>query len=493
MTLRRPTEPAQHAEPRLPRPPGVLRRWLAAHPRFVDLFIAVSYLFGYTLMLLLTVVSGDFTPGETQVGSLEWLRTAPLLDTIAVLLAGTLRAGLVFTALLMRRRIPLIGLIVVALLLSTHGTNPFTAFADIVALLFMMYAVPVYGSVRKGWLAWVIASLLGALAALIDQGDIALIGWDTIVAPSVLFLIALLIGINLGNRRRYLQAIIDRAHQLARERDQRAQLAVAEERSRIAREMHDIVAHSVSVMVALSEGSARTVTLAPDAARDAMERSAETGRTALAEMRRLLGALTDREPADRAPQPGIAELPALVGDFRAAQIHIECQTTGESRGDRGQELAVYRVVQESLTNVLRHAGPGAHAAVSVVHAPEHTTVEVESDAARVAHAAGAHGGPGAPISAVDHAPRLSDLGSGLGLAGLAERVRMFGGSFEAGALPGGAGKRWRVRATLPVNALTLGVGVEVGAAAGTVGAVGAVTSVEGGAGYETVAEGNDRA
>ena len=135
--------------------------------------------------------------------------------------------------------------------------------------------------------------------------------------------------------------VIDRAHQLARERDQLAQLAVAEERSRIAREIHDIVAHSVSVMIALSEGGARAVDNAPDEAVNAMQRSAETGRTALTEMRRLLGALQMSDAADMAPQPGLTDIPALGAGFQEAGLTCLVEGDGSSSmtGSRGSRFS----------------------------------------------------------------------------------------------------------------------------------------------------------
>src|SRR5690606_35206883 len=132
-----------------------------------------------------------------------------------------------------------------------------------------------------------------------------------------------------------------------------------------AREIHDIVAHSVSVMIALSEGGARAIQTAPKEAANAMLRSAETGRTALTEMRRLLGALQSDEVAELAPQPGVADIPELLRGFEDAGLSVSFLDEGVGRLDRLQGLTVYRVVQEGLTNVLRYAGKGATVEVSV--------------------------------------------------------------------------------------------------------------------------------
>ncbi|PII85638.1 two-component sensor histidine kinase [Leucobacter sp. OAMLP11] len=416
---------AAASELKLPREPGVIRRWLAAHPLAVDIFIAGSYLFGNGSLALLGWIS--------SLAGTPVLPHEPPLVALVVLLS-LVRTVVVCAALILRRRYPLLGTIAVAL--CCFGDDTVLLAGNVVALLFLLYAVPVYRSVRAGWVAYGIALLPTALPMLIS-GTINRES-DTVAGfliVSLGILAVLMLGINLGNRRRYLRAIIDRAHQLARERDQLARLAVAEERSRIARDMHDIVAHSVSVMIALSEGAARAAEVAPEAASDAMRRSAETGRTALGEMRRLLGALQEGDdgPAARAPQPGVAEIPELVQSFRDAGLTVRLSEKGTPSGDRGQEVAVYRVVQESLTNALRHAG-GASVDVTLVHDRVATTAEVRN-------------GPRLSGNAAPD-PGLGGVGSGRGLRGIAERVRVFGGEFSAGPAEGGG---WVVRAVVPAG------------------------------------------
>lgn len=448
-------------EVRLPKPPGVIRRFLATHPVLVDWVIVGCYLFGALLMLLMAAVgessgsstvvdAGDSTidladPDIPAVQPGDWF-TVPAALHFPVILLTVLRIVAVAAALRLRRRFPLTGLIVVTVALI-GDTSPLTI-ANGVALVFMVYAVPVYRSVAAGWLGYVIAlggSVFGYLLEVFglvtpwlqDQPPPAATSVGNVIAVNVMtalwLLAVLLVGINLGNRRRYVAAIIDHAHQLARERDQRAQLAVAEERSRIAREMHDIVAHSVSVMIALSEGAAQAASVAPAEARDAMTRSAETGRTALAEMRRLLGALGDADEggADRVPQPSLDQLPHLAQTFRDAGLDVALEISGPTSGDRGQELAIYRIVQEGLTNTLRYAGTGARAHVRVTGMDDCTRVEVRD-----------HGAVGAGRSLAGH-------GAGRGLQGLAERVRMFGGTIETGPTADGG---WRILAELPVSA-----------------------------------------
>ncbi|RGE22438.1 sensor histidine kinase [Leucobacter sp. wl10] len=439
------------AEVRLPRPPGVIRRALAAHPVAVDVFIVVWYLIGSLFGVFLDFMSaaapltGNDASGWFQVpGYLAW----PWWPLTAA------RIAVVSTALLLRRRFPLAGL--VAVVLASIGEVSIQGFATAVAILFMIYAVPVYRDVAAGWLGYGIAVVGAVLQYWLDAG----LGAAGVTGPggvllsetgrargveevlalllmtALWYLAILMLGINLGNRRRYLQAVIDRAHQLARERDQLARLAVAEERSRIAREMHDIVAHSVSVMIALSEGASRVTETAPEAAADAMRRSAETGRTALAEMRRLLGALhsSEEQQAELVPQPGVEELPGLVEGFVDAGLAVSLEVSGEAAGDRGQDLAVYRVVQEGLTNVLRYAGTGARARVTVMRQPDRSVVQVRD-----------YGSPAGAQTPV------ADVGSGRGLTGLAERARVFGGRIESGPVSAAAGGGWRLWAELPVN------------------------------------------
>lgn len=431
---------------RLPRPPGVIRRAFAAHPRGVDIAIVVTFLFGCGFMTMLDLAN---TFGEGLPAHLDG----------PIVIVTLLRIAVVATALYFRRRYPLAGLSVVAL--AQFGDQGMQSLATAVALFFMLYAVPVFRSVSAGWVGYGIALIASATSTIVlpavAQGTflsgpvsspLSWAGAITALAMNAIWLLAILmLGINLGNRRRYLEAIIGRAHQLVRERDQLAQLAVAEERSRIAREMHDIVAHSVSVMIALSEGASRAMTAAPEAAADAMQRSAETGRTALAEMRRLLGALQNpgEDEAELAPQPGTNDIPELVQSFRDAGLNVDFELAGGDLGDRGQELAVYRVVQEALTNVLRYAGATATAKVVVRGSHEGTVVEVRDQ--------GRAPGTSGPTSG---------LGSGRGLAGLAERVRVFGGEIESGRAEDGPG--WNVRATFPVHSAARGPGAAWGGA-----------------------------
>lgn len=455
-------------ELRLPNPPGVFRRWLAAHPKLVDNTIVVTYLFGCALMIAFELMSGYATEVYTDIdpaAAAEMSANGAHLQWPWVLVSVLIVVATAF-ALAYRRRFPLTGLIVISLLLFLE--QGLLVVPNSVALVFLLYAVPVYRSVLAGWIGLSFAVVTNTALVLFTGNSAAgAIGPAGIVASPVsdvrasitlavlnaLWLLAvLLIAINLGNRRRYIEALIDRAHQLAREREQRAQLAAAAERSRIAREMHDIVAHSLSVVVTLSEGASVTVQTKPEAAAIAMERAAETGRSALIEMRRLLGVLSETDgtlptaeqvhaaqlAAPRAPQPGLAQLRELVDGFWQAGLRVSLTESGVPLADATQQLAVFRIVQEALTNSLRYAGKGAEASVTIAHEHDGTRIDV-IDTGR------------ATASAQPDTEAVTPCtipGSGRGLAGAAERARMFGGSLEAA--PHGRG--WRVRAHVPGNA-----------------------------------------
>jgi signal transduction histidine kinase len=249
--------------------------------------------------------------------------------------------------------------------------------------------------------------------------------WPVAVSDAVGFAAAVVVaGLYIGTRRAYLAALRDRAWRLERERDQSSALAAAEERARIAREMHDSVAHHLTVIVALSDGALRAVTRAPGEAADAIADVSATARQALTEARRLLGVLRADSGELRQPLPGLGDLDDLLGRVRAAGLPVRYERSGASADlPPAIQLAVFRLIQEALTNTMKHAGPGASAAVCVQLAPAEVRVQVEDDGA----------GRGAAN------------GAGGGLTGMRERVSAFGGDLEFGPRdPRG----WRVTARL---------------------------------------------
>lgn len=238
-------------------------------------------------------------------------------------------------------------------------------------------------------------------------------------------------------RRAYLTELEDRAARLERERDAQSKVAVAAERARIARELHDVVAHNVSVMIVQADGAAYVLDNSPQQAKEALGTIASTGRQALVEMRRLLGVLrtSDTVAEEYVPQPGVEELPELLEQVRTAGLDVDYATSGNPRElPRGVELTVYRIVQEALTNVRKHGGPDVHARVAVDFGERELAVLVEDD------------GRG---STDDQLTTGGTDGLGHGLIGMRERVGMVSGSLDVGPRPGGG---FRIRAVLPLKA-----------------------------------------
>ncbi len=236
-------------------------------------------------------------------------------------------------------------------------------------------------------------------------------------------------GREMRRRRLELQRLRAHAAALEQEREEKARMAAAEERARIARELHDVVAHSVSVMVVQAQAADRVLEGDEPAARELLGSIETTGRQALAELRRLLGLLRRFEAADLAPQPSLRHLDGLVAQVRDAGLPVELVVQGEPPAlSPGVDLSAYRIVQEGLTNALKHAGR-AHARVVVRYAPGEIQLEVADD--------GAGNGTG--------------TGAGHGLAGMRERVAMYGGELESGPRADGG---YVLRARLPLGADT---------------------------------------
>jgi signal transduction histidine kinase len=251
----------------------------------------------------------------------------------------------------------------------------------------------------------------------------------SLVFLSGLVAAAYFVGTSVRNRRAYLGALVDRAARAERERDQQARLAATAERTRLARELHDIVAHSLTVVVTLAEAATAAADSDPGAARAAMGQVATTGRTALGEMRRLLDVLRT-EPGDDAaglaPAPGLDGVDGLVAGARGAGLPVRLTVAGRPRPlTAAMDATAHRIVQESLTNVLKHAVDTSAVEVLVRWEDGALVVQVSDDGRSTV----ASGEPG-------H-----------GLTGMRERVALFGGQLSAGPV---ATSGWRVRATLPL-------------------------------------------
>ncbi len=259
---------------------------------------------------------------------------------------------------------------------------------------------------------------------LLDAGQGVLEMWLLLIA-------AFAVGDAMRSRRAHLAAVEQRTADLAREERQRAALAVAAERTRLTRELHDVVAHGISVMVVQAQGAAAALERHPDRAGTALQHVIEVGRTSLAEMRRLItaGRTDPAEDPRLLPLPGIGAVPALVDQLRSAGMRIALHVEGVPAAvPAAVDLSAYRIVQEALTNTLRHAGPDAGAVIRLEFDPERLRVVVADD------------GPGV-AEGTD--------GRGNGLRGIAERIAMLGGVLETGAADG---RGFRVCATLPLRA-----------------------------------------
>ncbi|HTE60491.1 MAG TPA: histidine kinase [Solirubrobacteraceae bacterium] len=340
-------------------------------------------------------------------------------------------AGLAFTValvlpLLWRRRWPVAVFAAIAAIAFAQWLADVAAFGD-AALLVALYGVAVTQPRRVA---------LAAAAVVVVGVVLAIPRWDEgnwlrgFIGLSSLAIAAYVLGTSTRTRRALVASLHERAERLERERDQQGQLAAAAERARIARELHDVVAHNVSVMIALSDGASYAVDEDPARAKSAMRTASRTGRQALGELRRLLGVLRDGDrEAQFAPQPGLAQLDELLQDVRSAGVPVSYEVTGgPSRPlPAGLELAVFRIVQEALTNTLKHAGPGAEAQVRMLHG--HDVLEVEV------------------LDTGKPRPRARADGAA-GLRGMRERAAVYDGELDAGPAPEGG---WRVHLVLPLE------------------------------------------
>ncbi|MGW7639055.1 sensor histidine kinase [Streptomyces decoyicus] len=257
------------------------------------------------------------------------------------------------------------------------------------------------------------------------------------VLLTVPFVLAWVLGDSMRTRRAYWAQLEEKAARLEKEREAQSRIAVAAERARIARELHDVVAHNVSVMVVQADGAAYVLDAAPEQTRQALETISGTGRQALAEMRRLLGVLrTGEQPesGEYVPQPGVEQLSDLMEQVRGAGLHVDFQVEGEPRElPSSVELTAYRIVQEALTNTRKHGGPDVAATVRLAYKEDDLDLLVEDDGRGAQRELYEDGGAD---------------GLGHGLIGMRERVGMVGGTLAAGPRPGGG---FRVSAVLPLK------------------------------------------
>jgi signal transduction histidine kinase len=318
----------------------------------------------------------------------------------------------------MRRRHPLLAGVVAqgTVALAFAFWSDTQIFGTSIAWFCALYALTVWTTPRRFAAGAVFVLVTNLAAAAGPSGTLNKSGFFAVVTLVVMLLVRRVVG----DRER-------RAQLAERERDVAAREAVVEERARIARELHDAIAHNVSMMVVQAGAERRTLDPQNGTTREVLATIEQIGRGALTEMRRLVGMLRSEDANPLAPQPGLDDLTTLVTQVREAGLPVELHIDGEPRElPVGLELSAYRIVQEALTNALKHAGD-ARASVRVAYGPDSLELEIVDD------------GTGGPARA---------SGGGHGLVGMRERVALYGGRFHAGRSPSGG---FTIRVLLPIR------------------------------------------
>lgn len=386
-------------------------RVLGAGPRTVDLTVA--------LLVQAAVTMPFVVPRAPELPEATW--TAYGLTTLTVL------------PLVARRRAPVAALIVVLLAgglykFAVDGPGQPLPYAGLVAF----YTVAELSSPLKRLAITVLTAVAVVFSVGLDSSEIRELLFSLFV-----FAAAYAFGRFTVTRKAYLNAVEDRARQLELTHRIETEQAAVRERTRIAREMHDILSHAVSLMIVQAEAGPVAVRTAPERAEAAFDAISETGRDAMVQLRRMLGVLRENESAPdapREPQPSLAELPALIARVRGSGLEIPYEVTGPVRTlGLAVEATVHRIVQEALTNVVKHAAADM-VSVQLAYGTEALTLTITDD--------GRGSGTGA--------------GTGMGLIGIRERAAAHGGTAVTGPGPGGRG--FRVRVTIPQADTRTGVG-----------------------------------
>jgi signal transduction histidine kinase len=419
---------------RVARVLGLPLQWMRAQPFAADSLLA----------LLLTGVS--MVP--------LWLSTsheehrAPSLPAIGLVL-------LINLPLAWRRRRPVASGLLVAAASIGYGVAPYPDLAAPIPLgaLVAFYTALTRCTRRTG-------NLIAAVTCSVGLGSMLLPVTDA-DATDFAFVALLLgatwaLGDSTRNRLAYTAELEERAARLERERQLEASRAAAEERARIARELHDVIAHNVSMMVVQAEAGPVVVERDPATAARAFDSIGAIGRQALVEMRRLLGVLrSDEDGAGPGPQPGLDQLPVLLEQVRRAGLEARLEVEGQPRPlPPGMDLSAYRIVQEALTNAVKHSRPGA-ASVRIRYGDRDLRLEVRNDGPGGAGGATAGDGPPTPSRSLGASPGngagpgdpATTNRTGHGLVGMRERVNLFGGELEAGPRRDGG---FAVAARLPL-------------------------------------------
>jgi signal transduction histidine kinase len=325
--------------------------------------------------------------------------------------------------------------VLVCLVQWAAGAEPV---AGQIAVPLVIYATAAYGPAWASRAVLLLGLLGGVMLTTREYSGSAasgILGLTIGALYTVLIWMLVLVSWTLGDltrvRRLQLQALEDRTRRLEIEHNQERQLAAADERSHIAREMHDIVAHSLSVIITQADGARYAAAAKPELATEALATIAATGRDSLAEMRRLLGVLRSDDGSPTRPQPRLSDLDELLLGFRAAGLQVSFEQHGTPRRQlpAGAELTAYRTIQEALTNVIKHAGPSATAALVLTWQNRGLEIDIRDDGR------GAAADPPVP-------------GGGNGLPGMGERIALYDGSLSAGPQQGGG---FRVSALIPYS------------------------------------------
>ncbi|PTR31616.1 signal transduction histidine kinase [Rhodococcus sp. OK519] len=378
-------------------------RWSAAHAVGIDRVVAALL----SLICLTATVDGGVDAVLVSLGMtvpLAWRRSHTIVSGFVVA-----------------------GFSIAHLLLIPQMLLP-----SVVAVPIALYAFAAYTPRWSSYTALLIAiggASVGGLEYFAYDGR----GWQEAVITSTFLVVFVLAVWAFGDLRRVrlseIEGLTERARLLELERAQEAELAALGERTRIAREMHDIVAHSLTVVIAQADGGRYGAAQDPQAAITALETIASTGRQALTDMRALLSVLREDRPRDFSTMPGVDDIDGLVAELQRGGLDVDLTVTGERRElSTGAGLTAYRIVQESLTNVLKHAGPGAEARVLVNWGERELELVVTDD------------GRGGAAALIESSP------GGQGVIGMTERAKLHGGRLSAGPVAGGG---YRVRGLLP--------------------------------------------
>lgn len=382
--------------------------WMRSRPLVTDtIFAGVLMTFA-----IVAGIAAEVPDGERRIGVLGWFLIIFAAAPIAI-----------------RRRLPLTSMWIILGSTLTFWVLDFPDDPMGPGLLIAVYSVAAHvdrpASVRHAGTAISAIIIVGTVGVLIPEEDLP---WFAIPAFIVMYGTAFVLGDNLRTRRAYLAELESAAERTLAQQRAESQSAVAEERTRIARELHDVVAHSMSVMVVQAGAARRVIDTNPAMAAEALGAIETTGRESLDEMRRILGVLrSDDDELELAPAPGLDDFNRLIDQCEKAGMTVDLVLEGEAQQlPASLELSAYRIVQESLTNALKHAGP-ARASVCLTYGEQELMVRVTDD------------GRGASVNST---------GAGQGLIGMRERAEAFGGSLTAGPRTGGG---YVVAAILPIG------------------------------------------